>query len=155
MISGSFVTTTLGRMHYLREPERARKGPKGPDEASIGLKLKQITLGTEEFVCNNSSHARSSAAFLFPKSQKMFGSMMLYASSVNVTTRYIVLVCCCSNIAALGYLSSLVERLDSSVSSHIPQQKTTLSKKCSCSSRLTHASDVGLLHCKIISIFSI
>ena len=34
MIAGSFVTTTLGRMHYLREPERARKGPKGPDEAS-------------------------------------------------------------------------------------------------------------------------
>ena len=94
-------------------------------------------------------------ARFFLQSQKMFGSMMmLYASSVNVTTRYIVLVCCCSNIAALGYLSSLVERLDS-VSSHIPQQKTTLSKKCSCSSRLTHASDVGLLHCKIISIFSI
>ena len=92
-------------------------------------------------------------ARFFLKSHKMFGSMMmLYASSVNVTTRYIVLVCCCSNIAALGYLSSLVERLDS-VSSHIPQQKTTLSKKCSCSSRLTHASDVGLLHCKIISIF--
>ena len=34
IISGSFVTITLG-MHDPREPERARKGPKGPDEASI------------------------------------------------------------------------------------------------------------------------
>ena len=33
IISGSFVTITLG-MHDPREPERARKGPKGPDEAS-------------------------------------------------------------------------------------------------------------------------
>ena len=33
IISGSFVTITLG-MHAPREPERARKGPKGPDEAS-------------------------------------------------------------------------------------------------------------------------
>ena len=35
IISGSFVTITLG-MHDPREPERARKGPKGPDEASYG-----------------------------------------------------------------------------------------------------------------------
>ena len=34
IISGSFVTITLG-MHDPREPERARKGPKGPDEASF------------------------------------------------------------------------------------------------------------------------
>ena len=34
IISGSFVTITLG-MHDPREPERARKGPKGPDEASL------------------------------------------------------------------------------------------------------------------------
>jgi len=37
MISGSFVTITLGGIHYPREPERARKGPKGPDEASVLL----------------------------------------------------------------------------------------------------------------------
>ena len=36
IISGSFVTITLG-MHDPREPERARKGPKGPDEASASL----------------------------------------------------------------------------------------------------------------------
>ena len=40
IISGSFVTITLG-MHDPREPERARKGPKGPDEASI---YKALTL---------------------------------------------------------------------------------------------------------------
>ena len=34
IISGSFVNITLG-MHDPREPERARKGPKGPDEASM------------------------------------------------------------------------------------------------------------------------
>ena len=33
-MSGSFVTFTLG-MLLLGEPERARKGPKGPDEASV------------------------------------------------------------------------------------------------------------------------
>ena len=38
IISGSFVTITLG-MHDPREPERARKGPKGPDEASFLLSL--------------------------------------------------------------------------------------------------------------------
>ena len=38
IISGSFVTITLG-MHDPREPERARKGPKGPDEASVVLKM--------------------------------------------------------------------------------------------------------------------
>ena len=42
IISGSFVTITLG-MHNPREPERARKGPKGPDEASVDLRLTIIS----------------------------------------------------------------------------------------------------------------
>ena len=43
IISGSFVTITLG-MHDPREPERARKGPKGPDEASNSNKYQSQSI---------------------------------------------------------------------------------------------------------------
>ena len=36
------MNITLRGMQYLREPERARKGPKGPDEASVNKVMNDL-----------------------------------------------------------------------------------------------------------------